>query len=277
MARSTWPSKPAGGLAGVGRDFERREREQRRQEPDAHRIPAQRVEAQTPALGPAAQEEQRIGGVGSQEVAVDRGLAGALGFGDAFIRDGDRFVAPAEQVQDGGQVGVDAEQVVEATQLGCLVAGLAQLPDRRLGVLAPGIGHGEGAVGVERFLAGVVAHGEGHVQGVLGVPLRLGEDAFEHPELGHRREDAGPRLGGLRRHQLDGSFVGGQRAFVVAGRAPVVAELLHHEAQVGPFARVVEQSRGRLRVSRRAGGLSGANAASPARRYRSESRVAGSP
>ena len=134
-----------GRLTGVGRHLENGQVEERREEPDPNRAPAQGVETQPAAFRPAAQEEQRLRGVCPQEVPVDRGLAGSLGLGDALVGDGDGFVAPAQQIQDGGQVGVDAEQVVQTAELGRLVARLSQLPHRRLGILAPGVGHGEGA------------------------------------------------------------------------------------------------------------------------------------
>ena len=161
----------AGRFAGAHRHLEGGQRQERREEPDADRVPAQGVQAEPPALRPAAQEEQRVGRVGPQEVAVDGGLAGPLGLGDPLVGDRDRLVAPAEQIQDRGQVGVHAEQIVEMAELRGLVARLAQHPDGRLGVFAPGVGDGQGARRVQQLLAGVVADGRGHVDGVLGVAL----------------------------------------------------------------------------------------------------------
>ena len=99
----------AGGLPGVRCHLERRERQEWRKEPDTNRVPAQGIHTEAPALGPAAHEEQRVGRVGSQEVAVAACLAGALGLGDSFVGDRDRLVAAPEKVENRGQVGIDAE------------------------------------------------------------------------------------------------------------------------------------------------------------------------
>ena len=135
--------QPAGRFAGAHRHLERGQVEQRPEEPHAHRIPAQGLQAELPAFLPAAQEEEGVGGVGPQEVAVDGLLTGPPGLLDPFVRDGDRLLAATHQIQDGGPVRIDAEEVVEAAQGHGLVAGPAQHLDGRLGVVAPGLGHGQ--------------------------------------------------------------------------------------------------------------------------------------
>ena len=138
------------------------------------------------------------------------------------------------------------------------VARLSKLPDRRLRILAPGVRHGEGHFGVQRFLASVFPDNDRDLERVLGVALRLREHPFEHPVLGHRRENAGSGLGGLRRHQFDGALVRGERSFVIPGRAAVVAELLHDEAQRQPFARIVEACGSGFGIGGGSGGFAGA-------------------
>ena len=237
------PQQPSGGLAGVHRDLDRGQVEQRREEPDPHRVPAERVQAQPAALLPAAHEEERLGRVGPQEVAVHRSLTLALGFGDAFVGDRDRLLATTEQVQDGGQVGVHAEQIVQAAERGGLVACPQQHLDRRLGFVTPGLGHGQRARGVEQFLARRFADFAGHFHGFEGVLLGLGEDALEHPELRQGTEDARPGRGGLAGDQIDRALVSRERSLVVAGGAPVAAQPLHHQAQGQSLVGIVQGRR----------------------------------
>ena len=110
---------------------------------DADRQPAHRAAAQLARLRPAAEEEQRVGDVARQEVAVDGLEAGAPGVLDPRVGDLDRLGPAAHQVEDGRQVGADAEQGVRVVELEGGPFGLAQQLDRRGRVAAPGERHGE--------------------------------------------------------------------------------------------------------------------------------------
>ena len=84
--------------------------------------PGHRPGAHRPGLRPAPEHEQRVGHVAGQEVAVDRLEADPLGVLDRGIRDVDRLGPPADEVEDRGQVGPDAEQ-----RLGVVEGGRADL------------------------------------------------------------------------------------------------------------------------------------------------------
>ena len=249
--------QPAGRLARAHGDLDGGQGEQRREEPDTHGVPAESIAAKPAALLPAAHEVQRLGGVRPQEVSVDGRLTLPLSLGDSLIGDRDRLLAAAEEIQDGGEVRVHPEQVVEAAQLGGLVAGPAEHLDGGLRSLAPGLGHGKRAGGVQQLRASLVADGGGDFDRFLGIALGFREDALEHPELGKRGEDAGARGGGLARHEAHGALVGGERSLVIARRAPVAAELLHDQAQGEALVRVVQGGRGCLTVGLGAGRVPG--------------------
>ena len=104
--------QPAGVLAGARLDLDDRQAVDRVDERDAGRAPLEGRRAQRPRLRPATEQEQRVRGVAPQEVAVDGLEAGPTGRLDPLVGDLHRLLAPADEVEDGRQVGVDAEQLV---------------------------------------------------------------------------------------------------------------------------------------------------------------------
>ena len=109
--------QPRGVLAGVHLDLDDRELEDAGQVDDADRQPAHRPFADRARLGPAAQQEERVGDVARQEVAVDGLETGAPGVLDALVGDVDRFGPPADEVEHGRQVGPDAEERIGIVEL----------------------------------------------------------------------------------------------------------------------------------------------------------------
>ena len=136
--------QPAGELAGVGLDLDDRQAVDRVDEGDPAGLHSRAVALSALRLRPAAEQEQRIRGIAAEEVAVDRLEARPPGRLDALVRDVDRLLPPADEVEDRREVRVDPEQlVVVAGILGASAARLAQERDAGLGIVAPAERHAE--------------------------------------------------------------------------------------------------------------------------------------
>ena len=149
--------QPAGELARVGLDLDDREAVDRVHERHPARAPLEGRRAQRARLGPAPELEQRVGGVAAQEVAVHRLEARPPRRLDALVRDVDRLLAPADEVEDRREVGVDPEQLVVVAHLLGQAERLAQERDACLGVLAPAERHAERRRRVDHLAVGLGA------------------------------------------------------------------------------------------------------------------------
>ena len=128
-----------------------------------------------------------------QEVAVDGLEPGAPGVLDALVRDLDRLGPAADQVEDGRQVGPDAEQRVGIVHLEGGRLGLAQQVDRRRSGRCPRpSATASVVVAWTSWARGDRIAGAGDLDRLAGEPLGLGEDAVEHLELGERRRGPSP-------------------------------------------------------------------------------------
>src|SRR4029078_4127391 len=83
--------QPPGGLACGELDLDGRQGHQYVEEVDAAREPLERGRAHRSSLIPAPEQEQRVGGVAAEHVAVDRVKPGVLRCGDACLGDVDRL------------------------------------------------------------------------------------------------------------------------------------------------------------------------------------------
>src|SRR5216117_522339 len=101
------------------------------------------------AASPASEEVERVGGVRPEEVAVDRLQPGPPRRLDPLEGNLDGLAAPADEVENSRQVGVDAEQLVEVTALLRPRPRLAEEGDARLGLVAPAEADTESRRGVE--------------------------------------------------------------------------------------------------------------------------------
>ena len=208
--------------------------------------------AQLARLGPAPEQEQRVGHVARQEVAVDGLETGPPGILDAFVGHLDRLGPPAHEVEDGGQVGADPEQRVRVVELAGARLGLAQELDRGGRVAPPGQRDRQRRQGVDLLRARHRVAGAGDLHRLAGQPLRLGEDAVEHLELGERGHDGRPLRARLAGDELDRAPGCVHRARRVAGRPPDVRQPLVEQAQPDAVAPPIETADRRLEVGRRA-------------------------
>ena len=87
---------------------------------------------------------------------------------------------------------------------------------------------------------------------VAGQPLRLGEDAVEHLQLGERGEDRGPFRARLARDELDRPSRREHRPGRVPGSAPDMGQPLVEQAERDAIAPGVEAADRRFEVGRRA-------------------------
>ena len=158
---------------------------------------------------------------------------------------------PADEVEDGREVGDRPEPLVEVAALRRRAAGLAEQLDGRGRVVAPATTDAERRQGVRLEVARLRPDGLGDPDGLLAAPLRLAEHPVEHLDLGQRGEDEGPLAGRFAGHEVDRAQVRRQRARRIAGRPPVPTEPLVQEPEAGPVAALVEPGGGGLGVGGR--------------------------
>ena len=85
---------------------------------------------------------------------------------------------------------------------------------------------------------------------LVGQAFGLREDTLEHPDLGERGEDQGPLPGRLVRDKLHRPHQREDRAFGIAGAAPVAAQALVQETHLEPVRPLIEAGDRRLGVRR---------------------------
>ena len=114
-------------------------------ERDAGRRPFERVHRQGPRLAPPPEHEQRVHRPAPQAVAVDGLQAGRLCRGDPRLRDVDRVLAPALDVQDGGEVRARPECILQPLEPHSDREGVLQSRDRGLRATEPTVDDAKGA------------------------------------------------------------------------------------------------------------------------------------
>ena len=207
---------------------------------DPDRQPAHRPEAHGTRFGPSSQEEERVGDVARQEVAVDSLQSRAPCVLDPLVCDLDRLGPAVDQVEDGGQVRPDAEERVLVVQIPSGTLRLAQEVDRDCGVTAPGQGDREGRRRVDLLGYRDRIAGLRDLDRITGEPLGLREDAVEHLELGERREDRRTLGAGFARDELHRSAPCMHRPGRVAAGPPDVRESLVQQAQANTVTTGIE-------------------------------------
>ena len=105
--------EPAGELTAVRLDLDGGQVAHRIDQCEAGRAPLERRGRELTRFAPAAQEEQRIGGIPAQEVAIHGFEAAVARLDDPPEGDIDRLFSTAEQVQHGCEVCRGAEDGLE--------------------------------------------------------------------------------------------------------------------------------------------------------------------
>ena len=217
---------------------------------DADRQPAHRALAQRAGFCPAPEEEQGIGDVPGQEVAVNRFQTGAPSVLDPFVGDLDRLGPAADEVEHGGQVGSDPEEGIGIVELARHALGFAEQLDRFRRVLAPGEGHRERRRGVHLLGPRDGIARTGHLDRVSGEALGIRKDAVEHLELGQCGDD-GRALGGrLAGDELYGASRGQHRAGRIAAGAPDVRQAFVQQAEPNAVPARIQARRSPIRGTR---------------------------
>ena len=240
------PKQAAGVLAGAGLDLDDGEAVDGIDERDSGGAPLEGGGAQCACLRPASEPEERIGGIAPQEVAIDGLETRRPGHLDPLERDLDGCLALADEVEDGREVGVYAEQLVLVAGGLCQRPCLAEQGDRRSRIVAPAERDAKRRHRVGQLAATVRRTCLGDADRLAGQPFRLRERALEHLDLGEGREDRRPLDGRLLRHEGDGSLEGSNRAGRVAGRSPVAPEPFVEQPQCDAVPPLVEIAHDRL-------------------------------
>jgi hypothetical protein len=201
-----------GGELGLDRDEADRGVDER----DPCRRPRERVHREVARLAPPSQLEERVDGAAPQSVAVDSLETCRLGGGDPRVRDPDRLLAPALEIEDRGEVGAGPERVVEPIETDGDRERTLQARHRRFGPAEPAVDDAERAQRVPEPGIGARAARLGSPDRLLGEVFRVREGAFQHPDLAQGREHAGPLKGLGSRQDLQGPPVGDERTLAVA-------------------------------------------------------------
>ena len=238
----------AGRLACGQLDLDGRERDQRVEEVDAGRQPLERGHAHRPRLLPAPEQEQRVRRVAAQEVAVHGLEAGGLGGLDPRRCDRDGFLVPAGQLEDRGQVGVDAEELVEVAELLGHRPSVGQHRQGRLRVGPPAERDPERRRGVQLPAARRRIARPGDPDRVARESIGLGERAFEHEHLRQSGDDGRARRGRRRGNEIDCTTPGGERALRVPGDPAELGQPVVDETEPDPVAASVRGCDRRIEV-----------------------------
>ena len=240
-------------LAGLPLGLDGGELDDRGQEDDPDRQPGRAPGAQLARLFPAAEEEQRLGHVAGEQVAVHRLESGSPCLVDARVRDVDRLRPLRDEVEDRGQVGPDPEEGIGVVELTGGPLGVAQQLDGGARIAAPGHGDAERRQGMDFVLARDRLAGARDLDRLVGDALGIREDAVQHGQPGERGETRCPRRGWLARHEVDRPPRGGHGPDLVAGSAADVGEPFVEQTEPDPIAPRVEGADGDLEIGRRPG------------------------
>ncbi len=210
-------------------------------------------DGQLARLRPAAEQVQRLRDVAAQEVAVDGLEAGLAGVVDAAIGHVDRLGPPADEVEDGGQVGRDPEQrlrVAEGARAHARRRGAGRWrPPGRCPRPSPRRGSSSRGCPARRATGS-------HARATRIASLARRWASVNAPSsiLSWARPASDRRAfrAGLARHELDGAAGRLHRAVRVAGRPADVGQALVEQAEADAVAAAIQGADGGLEVGHRA-------------------------